>query len=67
MPSHQIHNHGSVLTLYTIDTQESGQLTCTAQNEFREEHVSVSVIVRNCEFSDCFKMILLLINSLLLC
>ncbi|VDI36495.1 Hypothetical predicted protein [Mytilus galloprovincialis] len=47
MPSHQIHNHGSVLTLYTIDTQESGQLTCTAQNEFREEHVSVSVIVRN--------------------
>ncbi|CAG2217861.1 HMCN [Mytilus edulis] len=31
MPSHQLHEHDSVLTLYTINTQESGLLTCSAK------------------------------------
>ncbi|CAC5424735.1 NOTCH3 [Mytilus coruscus] len=47
MPSHQLYKHDSVLTLYTINTQESGLLTCSAHNEFGENHVSVSVIVRS--------------------
>ncbi|VDI38762.1 Hypothetical predicted protein, partial [Mytilus galloprovincialis] len=47
MPLHQLHNHGSVLTLCSINTQESGLLTCSAKNEFGEDHVSVSVIVRS--------------------
>ncbi|XP_071138695.1 uncharacterized protein [Mytilus edulis] len=46
MPSHQLYDNGSVLMLYSINTQESGQLTCTAHNEFGEDHVFVSVIVR---------------------
>lgn len=46
MPSHQLYDKGSVLMLYSINTQESGQLKCTAQNEFGEDHVFVSVIVR---------------------
>lgn len=46
MPSHQLYDNGSVLMLYSINTQESGQLTCTARNEFGEDHVFVSVIVR---------------------
>lgn len=49
MPSHQLYNNGSVLTLYSSNTQESGQLTCTAQNEFGEDHVSIPVIVRTCK------------------
>ncbi|VDH96780.1 Hypothetical predicted protein [Mytilus galloprovincialis] len=47
MPSHQLLKHDSVLTLYSVTTQDSGLLTCTAQNEFGEDHVSVSVIVRS--------------------
>ncbi|XP_071138696.1 neuronal cell adhesion molecule-like [Mytilus edulis] len=47
MPSHHFHKHDSVLTLNSMSTQESGLLTCSAQNEFGEDHVSVSVIVRS--------------------
>ncbi|CAC5407140.1 HMCN [Mytilus coruscus] len=47
MPSLQLLKHDSVLTLYSVNTQDSGLLTCTAQNEFGEDHVSVSVIVRS--------------------
>ncbi|CAG2257832.1 HMCN [Mytilus edulis] len=47
MPSHQLLKNDSVLTLNSLSTQESGLLTCTAQNEFGEAHVSISVIVRS--------------------
>ncbi|XP_071138698.1 uncharacterized protein [Mytilus edulis] len=47
MPSHHLLKHDTVLTLYSVTTQDSGLLTCTAKNEFGEDHVSVSVIVRS--------------------
>lgn len=50
MPSHQLLKNDSVLTLNSLSTQESGLLTCTAQNEFGEAHVSISVIVRSRKF-----------------
>lgn len=50
MPPHQLLEHDSVLTFNSMSTQDSGLLTCTAQNEFGEDHVSVSVIVRSREY-----------------
>ncbi|VDI57264.1 Hypothetical predicted protein [Mytilus galloprovincialis] len=46
LPSHQLHQHGSLLTLFAIKTHESGTLTCTAQNEFGNDKSSVAVVFR---------------------
>ncbi|XP_076082118.1 peroxidasin homolog [Mytilus galloprovincialis] len=47
LPSHQLHQQGSLLTLFAIKTHESGTLTCTAENEFGNDTASISVIFRN--------------------
>ncbi|VDI45895.1 Hypothetical predicted protein [Mytilus galloprovincialis] len=47
LPSHQLHQQGRLLTLFSIKTHESGTLTCTAENEFGNDKASVAVVFRH--------------------
>lgn len=48
LPRHVIFNHGAVLKL--VNMQDSGQLSCTAENEFGSDKKSTNVIIKHCKF-----------------
>ncbi|CAC5401498.1 unnamed protein product [Mytilus coruscus] len=48
LPRHVTFDNGAVLKL--VNMQDSGQLTCTAENEFGSDTKSANVIVKHCKF-----------------
>lgn len=48
LPRHVTFDNGAVLKL--LNMQDSGQLTCTAVNEFGSDTKSANVIVKHCKF-----------------
>lgn len=49
LPRHVTFENGAILKL--VNMQDSGQLTCTAENEFGSDTKSTNVIVKHCKFS----------------